>query len=95
VKTELVPIPELAKMGVGRVSIPVASIMVMHRALADFFKALRASPTGLLAGQTQWLTGFAEFTAAVGLPEYRALEQQYLPKERIERKYHEGVEVES
>ncbi|MFI5372689.1 MAG: oxaloacetate decarboxylase, partial [Candidatus Eisenbacteria bacterium] len=31
VKTELVPIPELAKMGVGRVSIPVASIMVMHR----------------------------------------------------------------
>ena len=33
VKTELVPIPELAAMGVARVSIPVASILVMHRAL--------------------------------------------------------------
>ncbi len=32
-KTELIPIPELAAMGVGRVSIPVASIMVAHKAL--------------------------------------------------------------
>ena len=91
VKTELVPIPELARMGVGRVSIPVASIMVAHRALADFFKALRASPTGLLPGQTQWLTTFPEFTAAVGLPGYRALEEKYLPTERFEQKYHERV----
>ena len=52
VKTELVPIPELAKLGVGRVSIPVASIMVVQKALFDFFKALKASPTGNLAGQT-------------------------------------------
>ena len=36
-KTELIPIPELTKMGVGRVSIPVASIMVAHKALVDFF----------------------------------------------------------
>ncbi len=87
VKTELVPIPELARMGVGRVSIPVASIMVVHRALADFFKALKASPTGTLAGETKWVPTFAEFTQAVGLPEYRALEEQYLPKERFETKY--------
>jgi len=87
VKTELVPIPELARMGVGRVSIPVASIMVAHRALADFFRALKASPTGTLAGETRWVTTFAEFTQAVGLPEYRALEEQYLPKERFETKY--------
>ena len=40
-KTELIPIPELAKMGVGRVSIPVASIMVAHKALMDFFTALQ------------------------------------------------------
>jgi methylisocitrate lyase len=93
VKTELIPIPELAKLGVGRVSIPVASIMVVHRALGDFFKALRASPTGVLAGQTQWVTPFAEFTVAVGLPEYRALEEKYLPKDRIEGKYHEGMKV--
>src|SRR5580765_8577350 len=53
-KTELVPIPELAEMGVGRVSIPVASIMVAHKALTNFFTALKQSRTGILAGQTQW-----------------------------------------
>jgi methylisocitrate lyase len=79
VRTELLPIPELAAMGVARVSIPVASILVMHRALTDFFMALRASPNGILAGQTQRVTGFAEYTGFVGLPEYHALECQYLP----------------
>jgi 2-methylisocitrate lyase-like PEP mutase family enzyme len=79
VKTELIPIPELAAMGIARVSVPVASIMVMHKALTDFFGALRASPTGILAGETHWLTGFADYTAFVGLPEYRAREREYLP----------------
>ena len=86
-KTELIPIPELAKMGVGRVSIPVASIMVAHKALMDFFQALKASPTGILAGQTRWATSFEEYTDFVGLKEYRALENEFLPKERIEDKY--------
>jgi methylisocitrate lyase len=87
VKTELVPLPDLARMGVGRVSIPVASILVEQRALTEFFTALRASPTGTLAGQTRWVASFEEFTAAVGLPEYRALEERYLPSERLEHKY--------
>ncbi len=79
VKTELIPIPELAGMGVARVSIPVASIMVMHKALTDFFRALHDSPSGILAGETQRLTSFKDYTAFVGLPEYRALEREYLP----------------
>jgi 2-methylisocitrate lyase-like PEP mutase family enzyme len=79
VKTELIPIPELAQMGVARVSIPVASIMVMHKALKDFFKALHASPSGILPGETHRLSSFKEYTAFVGLPEYRALEHEYLP----------------
>ncbi len=87
VKTELVPIPELAKLGVGRVSIPVASIMVTQKALFDFFKALKASPTGNLAGQQQWAVSFQEYTAFVGLPEYRKLEDQFLPKATIDNKY--------
>jgi methylisocitrate lyase len=86
-KTELIPIPELAKMGVGRVSIPVASIMIAHKALTDFFRALKASPTGILAGQTHWVSSFEEYTDFVGLKEYRALENEFLPKERIEDKY--------
>ncbi|HMD71771.1 MAG TPA: isocitrate lyase/PEP mutase family protein [Bryobacteraceae bacterium] len=79
VKTELIPIPELAAMGVARVSIPVASIMVMHKALKDFFEALHASPSGILAGETDRIASFKEYTAFVGLPEYRALEREYLP----------------
>ena len=79
VKTELVPIPELAAMGVARVSIPVASIFVVHKALTDFFTALHASPSGILAGETDRLTSFREYTAFVGLPEYRAREHEYLP----------------
>jgi methylisocitrate lyase len=86
-KTELVPIPELAAMGVGRVSIPVASIMVAHKALTSFFTALKQSPTGILAGQTQWVCPFEQFTDFVGLKDYRRLEDQYLPKDKIQTKY--------
>jgi len=86
-KTELVPIPELARLGVGRVSIPVASIMVAQKFLMDFFKALRASPTGILPGQTQWVSSFEGFTDFVGLKEYQKLEGKYLPNERLKEKY--------
>ncbi len=86
-KTQLIPIPELAKMGVGRVSIPVASIMVTHKALVNFFRALKASPIGLLPGQTQWVSSFEEYTDFVGLKEYKKMEDEFLPKERLETKY--------
>ncbi len=92
-KTELTPIPELTAMGVGRVSIPVASIMVEHKALTSFFTALKNSPTGILAGQTQWLSSFEEFTDAVGLKEYRGLEEKYLPKGKIETKYNGAEKI--
>jgi len=86
-KTALVPVPQLREMGVGRVSIPVASIMVVQKAMTAFFTALRESPTGTLPGQTQWLASFEEYTDFVGLKEYRAMEEEFLPKERIDDKY--------
>jgi methylisocitrate lyase len=92
-KTELVPIPELAKMGVGRVSIPVASCMVAHKALTSFFEALKSSPTGILPGQTQWASSFEEFTDFVGLKDYRKLEDKYLPKQRLEGKYKGTIKI--
>jgi methylisocitrate lyase len=87
VKTELIPIPELAGMGVARVSIPVASILVAHRALSEFFNALHQSPTGLLAGETHLVSGFREYTGFVGLNQYRAAEEQYLPTAEMAEKY--------
>jgi 2-methylisocitrate lyase-like PEP mutase family enzyme len=92
-KTELVPIPELAKMGVGRVSIPVASCMVAHKALTDFFKALKASPSGTLPGQTRWVSSFEDFTDFVGLKGYKQLEDAYLPKQRLEAKYKGAAKI--
>ncbi len=51
---------------------PVASIMVAHKALMEFFTALKESPTGTLPGQTQWASSFEEYTDFVGLKEYKA-----------------------
>lgn len=92
-KTELIPIPELAKMGVGRVSIPVASCMVAHKALMDFFTALRAAPGGILPGETKWVAGFEDYTDFVGLKEYKKLEDEYLPRERMSEKYGEASKI--
>jgi len=92
-KTELIPIPDLAAMGVGRVSIPVASIMVAQKALTAFFGALKASPTGTLPGQTQWVASFEEYTDFVGLKEYKALEDKYLPEQRMATKYGEQAKI--
>jgi hypothetical protein len=61
--------------------------MVAHKALMSFFTALKKSPTGILAGQTQWVSSFEEYTDFVGLKAYRQLEDQYLPKDRMETKY--------
>lgn len=87
VQTELVPIPELARMGVARVSIPLASILVMHRALKRFFEALHASPTGLLDQQADWISSFTEYTEFVGMKDYRQLEDELLPRATLEEKY--------
>jgi methylisocitrate lyase len=87
VQTELVAIPELARLGVGRVSIPVASIMVVQKALTEFFRALKAAPAGNLAGQTSWAASFEEYTTLVGLPKYRAQEEKYLPDATLAAKY--------
>jgi 2-methylisocitrate lyase-like PEP mutase family enzyme len=92
-KTELVPIPELARLGVGRVSIPVASIMVAQKSLTAFFSALKASPTGILAGETQWVSSFEDYTGFVGLKDYKVLEDEFLPKERLTSKYKHAKKI--
>lgn len=87
VKTELLPVPELAKLGVARVSIPVASIMLTYKALKDFFVALKQSPTGTLPGATQSMPGFAEYTEFIGLPQYHLMEREFLLQEDVEQRY--------
>jgi 2-methylisocitrate lyase-like PEP mutase family enzyme len=87
VKTELVPIPELAAMGVARVSVPVASTLVVHHALTAFFTALRAAPDGVLPDRRDLVSPFDAVTDFLGLARYRELEDDYLPSERLAGKY--------
>jgi methylisocitrate lyase len=87
VKTALVPIPELAAMGVGRVSVPVASTLVAHHALVEFFGALRAAPDGVLPDRGDLVSPFDTVTEFLGLGAYRALEDEYLPRQRLDEKY--------
>lgn len=87
VKTELLPIPELAKLGVARVSIPVASVMLTYKALKDFFVALKQSPTGTLPGATRSMPGFTEYTEFIGLPQYHLMEREFLLQEDVEQRY--------
>ncbi len=92
-KTELIPIPELARIGVARVSIPVASIMVAHKSLTNFFNALKSSPEGILPGETQWVCSFEEYTDFVGLKEYKKKEDKYLPEDLMDSKYRGQSEI--
>jgi 2-methylisocitrate lyase-like PEP mutase family enzyme len=77
VDSGLIPIPELAAMGIAQVSIPMASIMVAHRALTDFFDALKTSPTGLLLGEANWLTDLDRFETFTGVDTYTEMEDKY------------------
>src|SRR5262245_50169596 len=87
VKTELVPIPELAAMGVARVSVPVASTLVAHHALTAFFTALRAAPDGVLPDRRDLLSDFDAVTDFLGFDDYRELEDTYLPADHLADKY--------
>jgi hypothetical protein len=53
----------------------------------NFFTALKSSPTGILPGQTQWVSSFGDFTDFVGLKEYRSMENEFLPKNHLDEKY--------
>ena len=46
-----------------------------------------AIPMLTLPGQTEWVGSFEEYTTFIGLKKYRELENEFLPKERFERKY--------
>ncbi len=78
VKTELIPVPELARLGIARVSIPIASIMVTLEALKSFFSALKASATGTLPEAGERLASFETYNTFVGLKEYRRMEDEFI-----------------
>ncbi len=63
-------IAELRQLGVARVSVPVASILAMHRALSEFFSDLAEQEKG----DARLITRFDDYVRFVGLDDYLALD---------------------
>lgn len=84
-KTPLVPIEELAELGVGRVSVPVGTIFVVVKWLREYLAVLKER--GIMPDRKDLLCTFDEFKQFVGLPEYKEMEKRFLPKAVVEQKY--------
>lgn len=86
--TPLIPLPDLARMGVRRVSLPrmlpAAAIMGMTRALDCMKEVIR---TGKPADRPDLTVGIEDIMQLMGYDEMRALERKLLTTEAIEAKY--------
>jgi len=77
-KTPLVPLEELAAMGVARVSIPVGTTFAAARGVQNYLEAIKG---GRLAPEKKDLVfSFDEFKDLVGVPGFREQEKTFLPK---------------
>jgi methylisocitrate lyase len=84
-KTPLLPVEELAEMGVARVSVPVGTVFAAAKSLRNYLAALKED--GILPDRTDLVCTFDEFKEIVGLPEYNELERRYLPKDVVNSKF--------
>ncbi len=77
-KTPLVPVKDLAAMGVARVSIPVGTTFAAMRGVEKYLEAIKGGQ--LAPGRTDLVATFAEFKDLVGVPKFREQEKEFLPK---------------
>jgi 2-methylisocitrate lyase-like PEP mutase family enzyme len=86
--TPLLPLPDLARMGVRRVSLPrmlpAAAIMGMTRAIDCMKEVIR---TGGSVDRPDLAVGIDEIMILMGYEEMRALERTLLTTEALEAKY--------
>ena len=86
--TPLLPLPDLARMGVRRVSLPrmlpAAAILGMSRALDCMKEVIR---TGVPADRPDLTVGIDDIMKLMGYDEMRALERRLLTTTTLESKY--------
>jgi 2-methylisocitrate lyase-like PEP mutase family enzyme len=86
--TPLLPLPDLARMGVRRVSLPrmlpAAAILGMSRALDCMKEVIR---TGQPVDRPDLAVGIEDIMQLMGYEEMRALERKLLTTEALEAKY--------
>lgn len=84
-RTPILPVAELERIGVARVSFPLTAVFAAAFAVREAMNHLMQH--GNMLGYADRLTRFEEFTKLVGLPEIRELEKEFLPIDIVERKY--------
>ncbi|GHS95819.1 carboxyvinyl-carboxyphosphonate phosphorylmutase [Synergistales bacterium] len=77
-KTPLIPIEELAELGVARVSVPTGTTFAAMRGVQNYLAAIKGGK--LAPGRKDLVASFAEFKDVVGVPVFRELEKEFLPK---------------
>lgn len=76
-KTPLIPLNELAEMGVARVSVPTGTTFAATRGVMNYLEAIKGGH--LAPKRTDLVVGFAEFKDIVGVPKFREFEKEFLP----------------
>ena len=86
--TPLIPVPELKKLGVRRISLPrmlpAAAILGMQRALEAMKQSIE---TGVPQDRPDLVVGIDDIMQLMGYDEMRALERRLLSTEALEAKY--------
>jgi methylisocitrate lyase len=77
-KTPLLPIDELAAMGVARVSVPTGTTFAAMRGVKNYLEAIKGGR--LAVGRSDLVASFSEFKDVVGVPKFRELEKEFLPR---------------
>lgn len=83
-KTPPVPIKTLQEWGAARVSVPIASIFAVAKALEVVFTRIMNDEGAELLKDSY---SFEEFTTLVGMPEIQKLEQLYLDTNELKERY--------
>jgi 2,3-dimethylmalate lyase len=84
-KTPIVPIEDLRRLGVARVSIPVGAVFAAVRGMEDYLKVL--AERGVAPDRTDLVVSFEYWKDLVGFPKVRDLEKRFLPQEAYRSKY--------
>lgn len=76
-KTPLLPYDQMKALGVARISVPVGTTFAAAKGVAEYLEAIRDQ---IAPDRKDLLFSFSEFKDLVGVPGFRDLEKEFLPK---------------
>ncbi len=85
-KTPVMPIEELRKLRVARVSIPVGTAFAAVKGMEEYLKAI-AAQGGVAPGREDLVVSFDYWKELVGFQDVREIEKRFLPQDRFNQKY--------